>query len=122
MPTASDLGKLVFLIASSLRDARVAWCGSGGKRTEFCHWAVLICDVSVTRDAIGTFISDPTGAPSEDPPLGLLFELRQVGNGPYALATKPGLTAKGLATEFPVRSFYFVGNTAMENADIISTG
>lgn len=121
MPAPSVPGKSVFLIASPLRDGVVAgWSGSKGRRTELCHWAVLICNIGITRDLLERFLQ--RGSLSEALRLGLLFELRRITTTHYELVNMPEFTAKDLALEFPDCSVIFVGATQKENSDIIGIG
>ena len=121
MPAISVPGKLVFLIASPLRDGAVAGLsGKKGRRTEFCHWAVLICNTETTRDGLERYLQG--GSFSETLRLGLLFELRRINTTDYELGSMPEFTAKDLALEFPVCSIHFVGTTHVEQKDIISIG
>jgi hypothetical protein len=121
-PVVSPPGKLVFLIASPVADRRVAWSGSRGRRTELCHWAVLICDLGITRETLPDLILGSLTGTSHVLQLGLLFELRRTGSTEYEVSNMPSFTADDLAKEFPICSVIFAGTTQQEEDDIITSG
>jgi hypothetical protein len=123
MPEDSSApGKMVLLVASPLgqRWWPLASSCSGGRRTEICHWTLLVCDHGVTRDTLAKL---NLSGPSSDPfRLGLLFELRRTTKSHYELQSMPGITAQRFVYEFPVCSVYFAGVTQREETDIIKMG
>lgn len=109
------------MLSSPLEDRRFASLGSNGRRTELCHWTVLICGSGITREFLELLLS--SDAASYDAlPLGLVFELRRTGKREYEVVSMPGFTLNDLVTLFPNSRPAYAGTTQLAETEIITLG
>jgi hypothetical protein len=125
-----EAGNLVFILA---RPPTVAGrFGSSSRGVfEWCHWAVLVCDDTITFKNLEDLLAKLNGGrlSSEDfmpARLGFLFQLFRAVDSVTSLSseldvTEP-FTTEHLIGSFSNCSLAFVGRTTLETDDILATG
>ena len=123
MEQEAVLERGIWLFARPLSHAQgiPALVSTSDGRFHFCHWGVLITELSIP-DLNALLYRSRVGIGVEDDGLGVLYQLERTSGAAYAVTRSETFTASSVRTSWPNFSAKYIGGTGMLDDEISAEG